>query len=139
MVVASVVNASANEAVLYAYDGSFEDATFETTEAIIAQGLNIEYVSHVGEMLARTKDDVGGSEDIFAHAEIYVFCSAAISRQVMEADPMNIAHCPYSVFVIQMADENADVFVGHRDLPDGTMDEVEDLIRKQALNWKFWG
>ncbi len=95
-------DAHADNAILYEFDGSFEDATFLTKEAIIGQGLTIDYVSHVGEMLARTKNDVGGSKDIFQNAEAYLFCSASISRRVMEKDPMNVAHCPYSVFVIQI-------------------------------------
>lgn len=125
-------NARADEAVLYKFDGTFDDATFLTKEAIIGQGLTIDYVSHIGEMLARTKDDVGGSKDIFANAESYLFCSAALSRRVMEKDPMNVAHCPYSVFVIQMPGADGEIFVGHRDLPDGAMQEVEDLLKKIA-------
>lgn len=122
----------ADDAVLYKFDGSFDDATFLTKEAIIGQGLTIDYVSHIGDMLTRTKDDVGGSKDLFANAEAYLFCSAALSRQVMEKDPMNVAHCPYSVFVIQMPGEDGEIFVGHRDLPDGAMQEVEDLLKKIA-------
>lgn len=130
-------DAHADNAILYEFDGSFEDATFLTKEAIIGQGLTIDYVSHVGEMLARTKNDVGGSKDIFQNAEAYLFCSASISRRVMEKDPMNVAHCPYSVFVIQIpggqtTGDEGKIFIGHRDLPDGAMQEVEDLLRKIA-------
>ncbi len=132
VVVAFMGTARADDAVLYEYDGSFDDATFETTEAIIGQGLKIDYVSHVGDMLARTKADVGGEKDIFANAEIYVFCSATISRRVMEADPLNVVHCPYNVFVIQMAGDNGKTYVGHRNYPDGPMQEVEDLLIKIA-------
>lgn len=125
-------DAQADDAILYEFDGSFDDATFLTKEAIIGQGLTIDYVSYVGDMLARTKDDVGGSKDLFQNAEAYLFCSASISRRVMEDDPMNVAHCPYSVFVIQMTGDDGKVFIGHRDLPDGAMQEVEDLLRKIA-------
>jgi uncharacterized protein (DUF302 family) len=123
---------AADEAVLYEFGGSFEDAAFLAKEAIVGQGLKIDYISHVGDMLARTKDDVGGTKDIFAHAEIYVFCSAAISRRAMEKDPKNIAHCPYNLFVIQMPGEGGKVYVGHRDLPDGSMSEAEELLQKIA-------
>lgn len=128
LIVAFAEAAYAADAVLYEYDGSFDDATFDTKDAIIGQGLNIDYVSHVGDMLARTKEDVGGEKDIFAHAEMYVFCSAAVSRRVMEADPLNVAHCPYNVFVIQMAGEGGKVYVGHRRYPAGPMQAVEDLL-----------
>jgi hypothetical protein len=52
-------------------------------------------------------------------------CSAAISRRVMEADPMNIVHCPYSIFVAEM---DGEVMIGHRAYPDGPMQEVEAML-----------
>ncbi|MDJ1006241.1 MAG: DUF302 domain-containing protein [Paracoccaceae bacterium] len=107
------------------FDGSFEDAAFAVETAIVGQGLVVDYVSHVGEMLNRTGADVGSDVELFAEADIYVFCSAVVSRQVMEADPMNIAHCPYGIFVAETADG---VIVGHRDFPDGPMQAVEDLL-----------
>lgn len=117
--------AAAEEPVLHAFDGSFEDAAFALENAIIGQGLVIDYISHVGDMLSRTGEDVGSSEVIFEEAEIYLFCSAVVSRQVMEADPMNIQHCPYGIFVAQKGGE---VMIGHRDYPDGSMQAVDDLL-----------
>ncbi len=67
--------------------------------AIVGRGLVIDYVSHVGEMLARTGADVGSDVELFAAADVFLFCSAVTSRNVMEADPMNIAYCPYGIFV----------------------------------------
>ena len=116
-------------AVTYAYDGGFEDATFAVESAILDRGLVIDYVSHVGEMLARTKDDVGGAADLFEEADVYLFCSAVLSRKVMEADPLNIAHCPYGVFVAEMGDG---VVIGHRTYPEGPMKEVEALLAEIA-------
>ena len=107
------------------FDGSFEDAAFAVETAIVGKGLVIDYVSHVGEMLNRTGGDVGSDVELFTEADIFVFCSAVVSRQVMEADPMNIAHCPYGIFVAETADG---VMVGHRDYPDGEMQAVEDLL-----------
>jgi uncharacterized protein (DUF302 family) len=76
-------------------------------------------------MLNRTGEDIEGAEDIFDNAQIFLFCSAAVSRRVMEADPMNIVHCPYSIFIAEMEGE---VMIGHRDYPDGPMQEVEALL-----------
>ncbi len=92
---------AAQEAVTYPFDGSFDDATFAVENAIIGKGLVIDYVSHTGEMLERTAADVGSDETLFAAADIFLFCSAQLSREVMEADPMNIAHCPYGIFVAE--------------------------------------
>ena len=90
--------------VTVAFDGSFEDAAFAVESAIVGQGLVIDYVSHVGEMLNRTGGDVGSSKSLFKAADVFVFCSAVISREVMEIDPMNIAHCPYGIFVAETDD-----------------------------------
>jgi uncharacterized protein (DUF302 family) len=120
-----VQSAQADNTVLYTYDGSFEDATFAVEGAIIGKGLVIDYVSHTGEMLARTAADVGSTVEIFKGADIFLFCSAVVSRKVMEADPLNIVHCPYSIFVIE--DGNG-VRIGHRTYPEGPMKMVQDLL-----------
>jgi uncharacterized protein (DUF302 family) len=127
------VCAAENSSTTYQFDGDFEDATFGVESAIIDQGLVIDYVSHVGEMLSRTRGDVGSDTKIFDAAEIYVFCSAVLSRKMMEADPMNIAHCPYSIFV---ADRGGEVTIGYRNYPSGPMQEVQallDTIVQEAL------
>lgn len=109
----------------YAYDGSFEDATFSVESAIIGAGLKIDYVSHTGEMLNRTMADVGSDVHLFDNADIFVFCSARLSRKMMEADIMNIAHCPYGIFV---TDRNGEVFIGYRHYPEGILQEVQKLL-----------
>lgn len=125
--------AAGDQAVTYPFDGSFEDATFAVESAIVGRGLVIDYVSHTGEMLNRTGADVGSTKPLFAEADIFLFCSAQLSRKVMEADPMNIAHCPYGIFV---ADQAGEVMVGYRQYPEGDMQEVQallDSIVKEAM------
>lgn len=107
------------------FDGSFDDATFAVESAIVDRGLVIDYTSHVGEMLNRTGADVGSDKMIFKAADIFVFCSAVLSREMMEADPMNIGHCPYGIFVADGADG---VVVGYRNYPEGPMKKVEALL-----------
>jgi uncharacterized protein (DUF302 family) len=109
----------------YPFDGSFEDATFGIESAILDKGLVIDYVSHVGEMLNRTGADVGSDVKLFEAADVFLFCSAVLSRKMMEADPMNIAHCPYGIFV---ADREGQVVVGYRNYPEGPMQEVQALL-----------
>ncbi len=123
--------AQAQSAKLYAYDGKFEDAVFEVESAIVDRGLVIDYVSHVGEMLNRTQDDVGGSKEIFEAADVFLFCSAVLSREMMEADPTNIAHCPYGVFVTQ-GGGGGPVQIGYRLMPEGPMKKVEALLDEIA-------
>lgn len=115
----------AQEAITYPFNGSFEDATFSVENAIVGQGLVIDYVSHTGEMLNRTAGDVGSETKLFDAADVFLFCSAVLSRKVMEADPMNIAYCPYGIFV---ADREGQVVVGYRGYPQGPMQEVQALL-----------
>ncbi|PWK62295.1 hypothetical protein C7455_101321 [Roseicyclus mahoneyensis] len=119
------LTATAQDAVTFDYPGTFDDASFAIENAIINRGLVIDYTSHVGEMLNRTGADVGATEDLFDNAQIFLFCSAAISRRVMEADLMNLVHCPYGIFI---AEHDGAVMIGHRDYPDGPMQEVEALL-----------
>ena len=129
------VPAFAGDMIMYESPDDFDDTNFALESAIIATGIKIDNVSHVGEMLKRTKADVGGTKDVFEHAEVYSFCSATLSRKVMEADPMNIVHCPYNVFIAQPAGSD-NVVVGYRGMPEGPMKEVEALlegIAKEAV------
>ena len=121
------VPAIADEVTTYPYDGSFEDAVFSVESVIVGRGLYIDFVSHIGEMLNRTGADVGSDVKIFDNAQAFLFCSAVVSRKVMEVDPMNIAHCPYSVFV---ADQGGNVVIGHRNMPEGAMQEVQALLNE---------
>lgn len=118
------------DAYVRTVDGAFEDVTFAVEQAITNEGLVIDLTSHVGDMLARTKEDVGGAKDLFAHADIFSFCSAKVSREVMEVDPANIQHCPYSIFVYETADEPGKVIVGHRHYPGESMVPVNELLTK---------
>jgi len=117
--------ATAQDAITFPYEGSFDDASFAVENAILNRGLVIDFTSHVGDMLNRTGEDVGAEAELFDDAQIFLFCSAAVSRRVMEADPMNIVHCPYGIFV---AAREGEVLIGHRDYPDGPMQEVEALL-----------
>ena len=117
--------AAAQDATTYPFDGTFEDAAFAVESAIIGKGLVIDYRSHVGEMLNRTGADVGSEVKVYDNADVFLFCSAVLSRKVMEADPMNIAHCPYGIFV---TDREGQIAVGYRHLPDGPMQEVQTLL-----------
>jgi len=93
--------------------------------AIVGRGLVIDYVSHTGDMLNRTAADVGSDVKLFEAADVFLFCSAVVSRKVMESDPMNIAHCPYGIFV---ADREGQVTIGHRNYPEGAMQKVQALL-----------
>jgi uncharacterized protein (DUF302 family) len=116
---------AAQDATVYPFDGVFADATFALENALIGRGLVVDHVSHVGEMLARTGADLGTNVVVYDAADVFQFCSAVLSRKMMEADPLNIAHCPYGIFVI---DRGGKVEIGYRNMPEGAMQEVEALL-----------
>ena len=114
-------------AVTYVSPDNFEDTIFSLENAILDQGLKIEHVNHVGDMLERTREDVGSDKIIFEHADVYNFCSAKYSRAVMEADPLNLMYCPYTIFVMQEHGSDQ-VIVGYPKMPEGEMQVVEKLL-----------
>ena len=119
---------SAQEMVTYTTDQSFSDVEFGLETAIVNKGLVIDHVSHVGAMLERTRADVGSDVKLFEEANTYSFCSATVSREVMEADLMNIAYCPYDIFVAQKADTPDEVIIGYRAFPEGEMQKVQTML-----------
>lgn len=92
---------------------TFEDARFELNNAIVNRGLTIDYTGHIGDMLKRTGKDVGSEKPIYKSAQYLTFCSAKLSRQMMEADPANIGYCPYVVFIYETVGKPG-VVIGYR-------------------------
>ncbi|MCP9483487.1 DUF302 domain-containing protein [Shimia sp. CNT1-13L.2] len=117
-------------AITYTVDQDYGDVTFGLESAITDRGLIIDAVNHVGEMLERTKVDVGGTKTIFLQAEVYNFCSAKISREVMEADPMNLQFCPYGIFVMQTPENPDQTTIGYRIMPEGPMKRVQAMLEE---------
>lgn len=103
--------------------------------AIEGEGLVIDFESFVGRMLERTGKDVGSARRLYADARAFVFCSAALSRKTMEADPTNVSFCPYSVMVYATADDPTTVRVSYRRpwRPDGSMASKAALKEVAAL------
>ncbi len=121
--------AYADPVISYTFNGSFDDASFGVESAIVGRGLVIDHVSHTGQMLERTRADMGSDVVLFTNADVFLFCSASISRAVMEADPSNIAFCPYSVYVAEKDDA---VTIGYRTYPEGPMQQVQALLDQIA-------
>jgi uncharacterized protein (DUF302 family) len=125
--------AVAEEMVTYSTEQSFDDVAFGLENAILDEGLVIDSTSHVGAMLERTREDVGSDVVLFEAADAYSFCSAKLSREVMEADPMNIAYCPYDIFVARIAGSD-ETLIGYRAFPEGEMQKIQALLDRIARN-----
>jgi uncharacterized protein (DUF302 family) len=121
--------------VSYTKQGKFEDVRDDLKAAIEAQGLVIDFHSHVQRMLERTGKDVGSTRPLYTDAQAFVFCSAALSRKTMEADPANMAQCPYSIAVYATAQAPDRVVVSYRRpwRPDGSAASKSALKEVEAL------
>ncbi len=100
--------------VSYSKKAKFEDVRDDLKLAIEGKGLVVDYHSFINQMIERTGKDVGSTRKIYVDVQAFVFCSAALSRKTMEADPANAAMCPYSITVYATAVEPDKVFVAYR-------------------------
>ena len=92
----------------------FEDGKEDVANAIGKRGLVVDYTGHIGAMLDRTAKDVGATKRIYARAEAVQFCSATLSRKMMEADPSNITACPYVIAIYSLPGDPDTVYVAYR-------------------------
>jgi len=113
---------------------ALDDMEFAVESAILDMGLTIDFTSHSGEMLERTRVDVGSDVVLFTGATIYNFCSARVSRQVIEADINNITFCPYSIFLYSTPDKPDETIIGHQTYPGKTMQPANDLLDEIIAN-----
>ena len=84
--------------------------------AIEAKGFVVDFESQIGSMLERTGKDIGATKTIYADARVLQFCSAALSRKMMEANPANLVNCPWGIAVYATADKPDQVVVSYRRL-----------------------
>lgn len=120
--------AAAQELKTYAKKGDYEEVKFELSDAIIRRGLAIDYTGQLNKMLERTGADVGSTKKIYRNAEFFMFCSAKLSREMMEADPGNIGFCPYVVFVYEAAATPGEIVVGYRRPPRNAQGQSEQAF-----------
>lgn len=114
MTAASPLPAAAQDIRTAVSKSSFDDVKFELNNAIVNRGLVTESNGRIGDMLARTGKDVGSEKPIYKNAEYVTFCSAKLSRLMMEADAANIAFCPYVIFFYETVAKPGEVVVGYR-------------------------
>jgi len=115
-------------AITYTVEEDIEDVIFLVENEIIGRGLKVENINHVATMLQRTGVDLGATKQIYLEAQVLNFCSAILSRKVMEIDPANISFCPYGIFIYNTPDTPNMVTVGLDVYPEGEMKEVEALL-----------
>ena len=99
--------------VLFKAQGSYQDVRDNLQMAIEGKGLKITNTNHIADMLERTGKDIGETRQVYENAEQFEFCSATVSRHMMEADPHAIVMCPYSVVVYTIPNDKT-VYLAYR-------------------------
>ena len=110
----------------------FADVREALTLAIENRGLVINYTSHIADMLARTGADLGATKKIYEKAEIIEFCSAGLSRKMMEADPHNIVLCPFAISIYTLPGDRNGTWVAYRKPQGKSAALVEGLLKEIA-------
>lgn len=98
--------------------GEFDDIKERLVLALENRGLVISYTAHVGDMLDRTGRDLGQQRPLYGKAEVIEFCSATLSRNTMQADPVNIVYCPYGIAIYTLPDVPGRVFLAYRTMAE---------------------
>lgn len=121
--------------VTYSKKANFEHVRDDLKSAIEGKGLVIDNHSFVNNMLERTGKDLGTPRKLYVDAQAFVFCSAALSRKMMEADPANMSMCPYAITVYATAQAPDTVHVAYRRpwRPDGSAASKAALKEVEAL------
>ncbi len=102
------------EIVTRSKPGDFDDVRMDLGNAILATGVTIQSQGNIAAMLGKTAADLGATETVYARAEFIAICSAHYSRTLMEADPANLAFCPFTVFAYEAKAKPGQIVVGYR-------------------------
>lgn len=109
----------------------YADVRVDLQNAIINQGLTIDYNGKLGDMLKRTAKDVGAKGDLYVDAEYFTFCSSRLSRKMMDADPLNMGLCPYMMFLFERIGDGGKVTVGYKEMPmrgdNGSQESLKEI------------
>ena len=111
---------------------SFTDTRDAIVTAIENRGIVINYTARIADMLERTGADIGATRRIFDQAETVEFCSAALSRKMMEADPHNIVLCPFAISVYTLPGDKPGTWVAYRKPQGKSAAMVEGLLKEIA-------
>ena len=120
----------ASNIVELSVEAEFDDVSIDVEKAIANRGFVVDFKANIGEMLTRTATDVGSTKTIYRNAVTWQFCSALLSRKMMEIDASNIAYCPYVVFAYETVAGAGTVVVGYL-RKDG---KENDAASRQAVS-----
>lgn len=99
--------------------------------AITERGLVISKVLLIADMLQRTGSSVGSTKKIYEQGETLTFCSAVLSRQMMELNPEYIAFCPFKISIYNLPAQPHTVYFTY---PIVTLPSEKEQATMQAIN-----
>ncbi len=111
---------------------SFADTRDAIVTAIENRGLVINYTARIADMLERTGADIGANKKIFDQAETLEFCSAGLSRKMMESSPHYIVLCPFTISIYTLPGDTGGTWVAYRKPQGRAARMVEGLLRDVA-------
>lgn len=115
--------------VVYTAKGDFGFIRDSVAAAVEGKGLKINHFNKISEMLDNTSAAVGDTKKIYLNAEQMEFCSATLSRQMMQADPHNVVMCPYIISVYNLPADPNTIYVSYRKLPLGSTPKSRAALR----------
>jgi uncharacterized protein (DUF302 family) len=114
-------------AKVFKTEGEFQYVRDAVEMAIEGKGIKINHVNRIAEMLERTGKDLGMTRQVYVHGEQFEFCSAVVSRRMMEADPTAMTMCPYIVSVYTVPDDKH-VYIAYRKPPRTSNPELNKAL-----------
>ncbi len=99
---------------LFKTHGKFADVRDMLVSTIEGRGLKINHSNLIADMLERTGKDLGAAKQVYVNGEQFEFCSATISRAMMEADPHAIVMCPYIISVYTLPNDGDTIYLAYR-------------------------
>lgn len=115
--------------VVYKAASDFDTVRENIELAVTDRGMLVSGTLHVSDMLNRTGADLGFPDNVYLKAESVEFCSAVMSHRMVQADPLNLVICPFTVAVYIKSDEPEQVYVAfRRHYLAGESQEVADAV-----------
>jgi len=110
-----MAGAVAQPVVSYVKNGAqVADVRDDLKTAIEGRGFVVDYQAQINGMLERTGKDIGSAKPLYVDAQALQFCSAQLSRRMMEADAANVVMCPYTIVVYATVARPQRVVVSYR-------------------------
>jgi len=111
---ATADSAATKDIKRFQVDGDFSEIKDFLLQSITERGIKISSTSYISKMLERTREDVGGGKHIYKNAEAIGFCSATLSRQMMESNSHHIVFCPYTIVIYELASQPGTIYLSFR-------------------------